>query len=154
MKSLKVISVTPVNTEKARKDGKPSRQYYTITFADALNPLKKHSSRTFFQIFDEKRGVNRWNIATPEAASSLIGQTIPGEIVTSAVETYPVLKSDGTQQIDKNGSPVYANKFTVVKFEGEALSDLLKSSGHKIATQSQQSNAEVSNLANEVANLM
>jgi len=152
MKSLKVISISPVNTEKQRVDGKPSRQYYTITFADALNPFKKHVSRVFFQVYDERRNVNRWNIATPENASALVGQTIPGEIVSAKVERYPVLKNDGSQQTDKNGNPVYADTFTVIKFDGETLDSLLKNSGHKLAAQT-QSTTEVNSFINEAANV-
>lgn len=82
---LKVMDSTGIQTEKARKDGRQSREFVTLQLADLSNPLDP-TTRTFnlFQASrQDKSGkwTNSWGNVAP---LNLKGQTVKGAFVTKS----------------------------------------------------------------------
>lgn len=127
MKSnLKVIAMSEVRTEKERKDGRPSRQFYVATFQDSSNPFSKPAKRTIWQAYNQNTGKNEWLIGSPEAVKALMrsGQSIPASIVTKSVEAYIIPGADGMQNEVKT--------YTTVVFAHENENTVFKQAGHPI----------------------
>lgn len=120
MKTVKLISISEVKTEKVRTDGKVSRKYYTAYFADSLNPFAKQTQRNIFQDHNQDGTVAIWKSGDPAIVKNFIGKEIPGQIVNCSVAPY-----------DINGRMV--DSFTTVLLDGEKLSAILKQSGHTMA---------------------
>jgi len=128
MKTVKLMSITDVKTEKQRTDGKKSRQYYVAEFGNPSNPFAPSVKRTFFQAHNAD-GSTTWKGANPSTVSAAIGKEIPGSIINMKVEKYPVLLADGTQQKRKDGSLVFADNVTIVCFEGENAEAIVRANG-------------------------
>lgn len=120
MKTVKLISISEVKTEKQRTDGKSSRQYYTAYFADVMNPFAKQIQRNIFQSHSADGKTANWRAGNPELVKNFIGKEIPGQFVNSKVEPY---------QIDGRTVTTY----TTVVLEGENVDSIFKQSGHPIA---------------------
>ncbi len=119
MKTVKLVSISDVKTEKVRTDGKPSRKYYTAYFADAMNPFAKQIQRNFFQdhVGEAGKEVATWKSADPALVKSFIGKEIPGQFINCNVETYKIGERD-------------VNSFTTVLLDGEKLTSVLKQANH------------------------
>lgn len=122
MSHLKLISISPVKTEKERKDGKVSRQYYTASFTNPNNPFSKVVSRTFWQQHNADGTEATWKTANPELVKSFIGKLIPGSIVSSKVEEYDIVN-------ENTGEVRTASTYTAVVLEGETAQSVFKASG-------------------------
>ncbi len=128
---LKIENVSGVKTEKARADGKPSRQYYTVTFTSPDNPFIKPTSRTIFQnqSADGKGGwINSWRGGTPEQILDLKGQTIEGSIEVLDVPQY---------EFNLNGQTIKSNTFTAIRFGHEKLETVRTAVINRLARQNQ-----------------
>lgn len=137
MNKLIITSVGETRPEKARIDGKVSRQFMTVQFAEALedgspNPFRK-TSRNIFQQHSSDGKSAQWR-QTPEELRSLMKNKslIPGEIATEAVESFPVLGANGEPSRDKNGKAVYADRYTAVVLAGESKERIFAAAGHKL----------------------
>ena len=90
MSKLTVITVSAVKTEKARYDGKPQREFVTITFADKSNPF---NVRTYTRnIFQRLVGdANSWGATSPAILKSLEGKQVDGcAIATEFVHEFEI----------------------------------------------------------------
>ena len=116
MKTVKLVSISEVKTEKARTDGKISRKYYTAYFMDALNPFAKKQQRNFFEDHANDEGTATiWKSGDPAIVKQFIGKELPGQIVNCEVEPYMINDRSVTS-------------FTTVLLDGERLSTILKQS--------------------------
>lgn len=120
MKQLKVIGISNVKEEKPRSDGKKSRKYYTLYFADAENLLTNKGQRNFFENHTPDGKDTFWKCADPSTAKSLVGTLISGEIVRAEVEPYQIGERMATST-------------TVVLLKGEFLASIVSQSGHELA---------------------
>ncbi len=120
---LKVIGVSELRKEKARKDGKVSRQFYTLSLGDANDPFKKKRIKNVFETH-KADGTAGFSAANQEEAKALIGKTIPGSIQIVEVEPYAIAGSDRM-----------ANKFAAVIIGDETLANVLKSAGRVLKGQ-------------------
>jgi len=75
MTTVKLNSVSATKVEKERKDGKPSRKYYTAYFSNPLNPFAAQRQRNIFQ----------QHVGKDEMELSWKSQTLP-------VQNYPVVR--------------------------------------------------------------
>lgn len=125
MKTVKLVSISEVKTEKQRIDGKVSRKYYTAYFADAQNPFAKQVQRNIFQSHSTDGIVATWKSGDPALVKSFVGKEIPGEFVNSVVEPY---KIDGRE----------VNSFTTVVLAGENVKTIFKQSGHTIVEETKE----------------
>lgn len=125
MSHLKLISISPVKTEKARKDEKVSRQYYTAAFTNPANPFGKVVSRTFWQQHNADGTEATWKAADPALVKDFVGKLIPGQIVSSKVEEYDIV-NEGTGEVRQ------ASTYTAVVLEGETAQSVFKASGKVI----------------------
>lgn len=121
MSHLKLISISPVKTEKARKDEKVSRQYYTAAFTNPANPFGKVVSRTFWQQHNADGTEATWKTGNPALVKDFVGKLIPGSIVSSKVEEYDITDSLGNTRA--------ASTYTAVVLEGETAQSVFKASG-------------------------
>ncbi len=122
MKTVTLISVGAIKTEKERKDGKVSRKYYTAYFMDSLNPFMKKQQRNIFQNHVGIEGKElSWKAGDPTIVSQFIGKQIPGQVVNSTVKPF---------KIDDK----VVNSYTCVVLDGEKLETILKQEGHELAT--------------------
>lgn len=124
-KELRVEEMSEVKVEKERVDGKKSREYYTLLFSDAANPLIHWRARNFFQQHSPDGKEVYWRGANPASAKSMVKAVIKGEIMKVPVETYTIV--DGT------GVARDVDNFTIVIFDGESLEEVVKSYGHLLA---------------------
>lgn len=124
---LRVEEMSEVKTEKERVDGKKSREYYTLMFSDAANPLINWRTRNFFQHHSPDGSQAYWRGANPTNAKAMIGATVKGEIMKVPVETYTIV--DGT------GVSREVDNFTIVIFNGETIEEVVRSYGHIHAQQ-------------------
>lgn len=120
MKTVKLISISEVKTEKSRTDGKVSRKYYTAYFSDASNPFAPKRQRNFFQDHNADGTVATWKSGDPAVVSQYVGKEIPGEFINATVTPYEL-----------NGKMV--NSYTAIVLSGEKLSNILKAQGHSLA---------------------
>lgn len=125
MSQLKLVSISEVKTEKPRSDEKVSRQYYSATFSNPLNPMLRTVSRTFWQQHNADGTAAEWKGADPKEVKTFIGKTIPGAIVSAVVEPYAIIDSRTTEERT-------ATTFTTVVFEGETPQAVFKSLGKTI----------------------
>ena len=120
MKKLILTGISAVKTEKARKDGKAQRQYFTAYFANPENPLSDLAQRNFFQAHSADGKVAFWkNGMTPELISSFVGKQLSGEIVRAEVEGYMI----GDRQ---------ATSYTCVVLQNELLASIVGQAGHTL----------------------
>lgn len=126
-KELRIEEISETRTEKDRIDDKKPREYYTILFSDAANPLKAHRTRNFFQRHSPDGTEAYWRGANPVDAKVMKGANIKGEIMKVAVAPYPVLDSKGIERMVDN--------FTIVIFDGENLAEVVRNYGHILAGQ-------------------
>lgn len=126
-KSLRVEEMSEVKVEKDRIDGKKAREFYTLMFSDAGNPLITWRTRNFFQHHSPDGTEAYWRGANPVDAQVLVGSTVKGEIMKVPVETYTIL--DGT------GIARDVNNFTIVIFDGETIPEVVRNYGHLLAGQ-------------------
>jgi len=124
---LRVEEVSEVNVEKDRIDGKKAREYYTIGFSNANNPLITWRTRNFFQHHSPDGTKAYWRGANPATAKSMIGVEIKGTIMKVPVENYTII--DGT------GVAREVDNFTIVIFDGESIEEVVRSYGHLHAQQ-------------------
>lgn len=124
MSTLKLLSISPVKTEKERVDSKVSRQYYTALFRNPANPFAKGVSRTFWQQHNADGTSAEWKGANPKEVMSFIGKEIPGKIVSRQVEAYDIT--------DSTGAVREANSYTAVVMDGELETAVFKASGKTI----------------------
>ncbi len=120
MKTVKLVSISEVKTEKTRTDGKVSRKYYTAYFMDALNPFAKQQQRNMFQDHNTDGKLAIWKSGDPLIVGKFVGKEIPGQIINCNVVKY---KIDGRD----------VNSFTTVLLDGEKLTAVLKQAGHVLA---------------------
>lgn len=121
MKTVKLVSISDIRTEKTRKDGKVSRKYYVAKFIDATNPFAPARQRNVFQDHNADGTVATWKSGDPSVVSQFVGKEIPGEFVNASVVPYEV-----------NGRT--ANSFTTIVLSGEKLANVLKQQGMTLAT--------------------
>lgn len=140
-KMLIITEVLGAKQEKARIDGKASRSFVGATFSEAIqgadgryypNPFR-NSYRNIFQKHSTDGKTATWKV-TPEQLNALkAGQlAIPGEVVTKKVKSFSVLDATGAQQKRKDGSLVFADRYTAVVLNGEDTATIFKASGHEI----------------------
>ena len=132
MKTVKLVSISEVKTEKQRTDGKISRKYYTAYFADAHNPFAKQVQRNIFQSHSTDGTVATWKSGDPMLVKSFVGKEIPGQFVNSTVETYKIDDRD-------------VSTFTTVVLEGENVNTIFKQNGHPIVTKAEDKAEEAIN---------
>ena len=126
--SVTLVSISVVKTEKTRKDGKKSRQYYTATFANANDPFAPTVIRNVFQSHTNDDGTDCiWRGGNPEQVATFVGKQIPGAIVTRTVTPYVI----GERTV---------NRYTTVVRASEDEVAVFKQCGHTIvkATESQE----------------
>ena len=121
MSKLRITKVSDLQTEKARKDGKVSRQYYTLYGFDTENPITGGFQRNVFQTHSQDGKTAFWKSADYSTAKSLVGQDIVGDIVRMEVAPY-----------DINGRQ--ATSFTAVVLKGETVATVAKANGHVLAS--------------------
>lgn len=125
--NLRVEEMSEVKTEKDRVDGKKSREYYTLMFSNADNPLINWRTRNFFQHHSPDGTEAYWRGANPTNAKGMIGAVVKGEIMKVPVENYTII--DGT------GVAREVDNFTIVIFDGETVEEVVRSYGHLHAEQ-------------------
>jgi len=131
MKTLKLISVTEIKSEKERKDGKVSREYFTAEFVDSSNPFAiKTVKRNFFQLHNADGSEATWGALNYSAIKSMVGKTFAGEVVNEPVAAYQI---DGRE----------VTSYTTVLLPGENKATIFKQLGHPLAQ------AEAVQVANE-----
>lgn len=125
MKTLIIASVSSTKVEKARKDGKPSRSYFSVLFTDASNPFAAGRSRNFFQSYDAK-GMLTWKGVSPDAIKALIGTQCEGRFAGFNVKPYSIGLGEGARMV---------NTYSTVILPHEELNIVatLKSLGHELA---------------------
>lgn len=124
MEKLIVKRIGDLKTEKVdskRSDGKVNRQFYTLYFADAGNPLTGNAQRNFYQSHNLDGTAAFWKDADYSTAKALVGQQIEGSIVRQEVEPY-----------DINGRT--ATSFTCVVLKGEDAATIAKQNGHIVTS--------------------
>jgi len=121
MSQLKLVSISEVKTEKARSDEKVSRQYYSATFSNPLNPFSRNIKRVFWQQHNADGTLAEWKGADPKDVKAFIGKNIPGAIVSSQVEEYEI-STPGFE-------PRMANTYTTVVLDGETPQAVFKAAG-------------------------
>lgn len=89
MNKLVILSVSAPKTEKARKDGKPSRQYFSVEFGDAGNPFATSRKRNFFQTYDAA-GQPIWKGVSPANIATLVGTQCDGRFASYNVKPYQI----------------------------------------------------------------
>jgi len=124
MSSLKLISVGEVKTEKARKDGKKSRQYYTAMFQELGNPFAPAVQRNFFQSHNSDGTECIWKGANPEDVKSFLNKAVPGSIVSRQVPDYEIAQADGTTRT--------VNRYTTVVLGHETVESVFRAQGHAL----------------------
>jgi hypothetical protein len=124
MSSLKLISVGEVKTEKARKDGKKSRQYYTAMFQELGNPFAPAVQRNFFQSHNSDGTECMWKGAKPEDVIPFVNKAVPGSIVSRQVPDYEIAQADGTSRT--------VNRYTTVVLGHETVESVFRAQGHAL----------------------
>lgn len=117
MKTVKLISMSEIKTEKERKDGKVSRKFYEATFTDSQNPFIPARSRRFFQDHNFDGTIAIWKSGDPSIVKQYLGKEIPGEILNVKVASYKI----ENREVDN---------VTLVLLSGEKLSTVCKQMGH------------------------
>ena len=122
MKTVTLISIGTIKTEKERKDAKVSRKFYTAYFMDSTNPFAKPQQRNIFQLHVGEEGKEvAWKGGDPAIVSQFVGKQIPGEIVANiSVKPYEL-----------NGKMVTTT--SCVLLDGEKLETILKQANHELA---------------------
>jgi len=126
-KTLRVEEMSDVKVEKERIDGKKPREFYTLMFSDAENPLITQRTRNFFQHHSPDGTEAYWRGANPVDAKAMIGSVIKGEIMKVTVEPYTIIDGTGIER--------QVNNFTVVIFDGENIPEVVRNYGHILAGQ-------------------
>ena len=122
MNELMVTGTSAVQTEKVRVDGKARRQYITVKFADAKNPLTCIGQRNFFQEHSADGKSAFWKGLNAEQILALKGTNLEGEITRFDVEAYEV--------VDSKGEKRSVNSYTIPILKGEYAPSVLKAAGH------------------------
>ena len=118
-KVLVLLAISALSTEKTRKDGKVSRQYYTAEFQDPNNPFASTVKRVIWQQHNIDGTEAIWKGGNPEQISKFIGKQVPAEIVSRQVPAYTVGENTAT-------------KYTTVVFGHETIESVFKSAGHEL----------------------
>lgn len=124
MSTLKLLSVSEVKTEKSRKDGKKSRQYYTAMFQELGNPFAPAVQRNFFQAHNADGTECIWKGANPSDVASFVGKAVPGSIVSRQVPDYEISQADGTSRT--------VNRYTTVVLGHETVESVFRAQGHAL----------------------
>ena len=102
---LKIVAVrlsanpsTPVVDDENGVNGKinvgsDGRQFFTVEFQDSTNPFAPVKSRNFWQA-----EIGKWTAITPKVAMSLVGKTVPGQIINAPCESYSLTGNDGVER--------------------------------------------------------
>ena len=144
MKKVIITGATAPKKEKARIDGKVSREFMTVTFAEAIdngkgglvaNPFRT-CSRNIWQNHSADGTKALWK-QTPAQLQELINAklAIPGSITTNSVTSYPVLGVDRKQNKDKAGNLIFAERYTAVVLGGEDTKRIFEAAGHDIVSE-------------------
>jgi hypothetical protein len=138
-----LTAISAPRAEKARTDGKASRQFITVTAAEALqdaqgnyypNPFTA-ASRNVWQKHSADGKSAAWGSTSPEALGMLKSNNnaIPGEIVSKKVKQFPVIDAvTGKQRTTKEGKLVFADSYTTVLFGNEDVVRVFKAANHEI----------------------
>lgn len=117
---LLIKSIGAIKTEKERKDGKPSRQYYVLEAVDANNPMLGTQRNIFSDQFGKFKG------GDPEVMKLFVGKTIEGGIAKIAVKPYEIT--------DRNsGEKRQVNSYTAIVFAHETAAQVAQAAGHELA---------------------
>lgn len=117
---LLIEAVGALKTEKERKDGKPSRQYYVLEAVDANNPMLGTQRNIFSDQFGKFKG------GSPEVMKLFIGKNIEGSIQKIAVKPYEI-----TDRI--SGEKRQVSSYTAIVFGHETAAQVAKAAGHELA---------------------
>lgn len=123
-KTLTLIAMGAILTEKVRTDGKVSRQYYTAEFGDQSNPFGQSVKRVIWQQHSADGKTASWRAGNPAQVKLFIGKQVPAEIVCLQVPAYDVQGGDGVVR--------QATKYTTVVFAHETVNSVFKSAGHPL----------------------
>lgn len=118
-----ILSVSAPKTEKTRKDGKPSRQYFSVEFADASNPFATSRKRNFFQVYDAA-GQPIWKGVSPANIATLVGTNVGGRFYSAKVKPYQI----GERMVDTYST-------VILPHEEINIVGTLKQLGHELATE-------------------
>jgi hypothetical protein len=124
---LRVEEMSDVKVEKDRIDGKKPREFYTLAFSDAANPLKLWRTRNFFQHHSPDGTEAYWRGANPADAKAMVGSKIKGEMMKVPVEPYEIIDGTGVSRT--------VNNFTIIVFDGDDIPSVVRSYGHLLAGQ-------------------
>lgn len=139
---LVLLAISAISTEKERKDGKVSRQFYIAEFQDPNNPFSETRKRTIFQQHNADGTKASWRAGNPDQVKKFLGKEIPGEIVSENVPEYDIVI---------NGESRKANKYTTVVFSHETVESVFKAAGHALDAKSTTVVASEVTAAAEVA---
>ncbi len=122
MSKLIITKISDLKTEKARKDEKTPRQFYSLYARDKANMLTGAIQRNFFQDHSADGKTAFWGKDLDyTSAKTLVGQEQDGEIVRLEVEPY-----------DINGRQ--ATSFTCLVLKGENAATIAKRNGHPVSS--------------------
>lgn len=121
---LILVAMSAIASEKVRKDGKVSRQFYTAEFSDPSNPFAKTVKRNFFQDHSADGKTAAWRGGNPETVKKFLNKEIPGSIVSKSVETYKVNEGQEDER--------EAKSFTTVILGNENEKSVFNTLGHPI----------------------
>ena len=121
---VKLLSIGEVKTEKARKDGKKSRQYYTAMFQELGNPFAPAVQRNFFQAHNADGTETYWKGGNPEEVKPFLNKALPGSIVSRQVPDYEIAQADGTTRT--------VNRYTTVVLGHETVESVFRAQGHAL----------------------
>jgi len=131
--TLVVTNVSEIKTETTRKDGKPSREYFTVSVRDIVNIMddKAIQKRTVFQSYNSNNEPE-WKI---NPADVVKGVQMPGAIVNFETEPY-FIKSDNGKELHETTGEVgnYVTGYKTFLLPSEMASEnaalaVLKQSG-------------------------
>lgn len=121
---LTIKSVSAPKTEKVRKDGKASRQYFSVLFLDASNPFATGRSRNFFQSYDAK-GQLTWKGVDPASIQALVGTCVDGSFREFNVTPYSIGVGDTARMVSTYST-------VILPHEANNIVATLKSLGHTL----------------------
>lgn len=121
---LRIISISAVKTESARKDKKASRQYITVDFIDPTNPFLT-GKRNIFQNHSADGKSAFWKGLTPEGLAACKGN-LQGEIKTLNVKPYEITGADGQKRS--------VSTYKAVVFAHESDAQVAKAANHELVT--------------------
>lgn len=123
-KTLLLVAMSAILTEKSRTDGKVSRQYYTAEFQNPENPFGPSVKRVIWQQHNADGTQASWRAGNPTVVKGFLGKQIPGEIVCQEVPAYNINGTDGVTR--------QATKYTTVVFTHETIASVFKAAGHPL----------------------